>query len=150
MRSSRTQDGYARYDHAMAEHKALSRLSASFSSLWTLLVILLAFAPGLAVASTGFLTDVLGDFAVDSSRVNTCGSCHAAWTGGGANGDHALTYKLWDHDTATAGMSPASFTVAMLYLGLSHATRLTKPTSSASTPFADVRCNGWARNLQYD
>ena len=110
-----------------------SRVQCLFVALCFLALV---FVPQVVFAQASFLTDTLSDFSTDSSRVDTCGSCHASWTGSAsARGDFALNYKLWDYDTVTTGMSPALRKIDMFNVGTSNDWRVANQASDAPFPF---------------
>jgi hypothetical protein len=101
--------------------------------LLSFLLLLLAFVPGPAFAMKGYLTDIISTYS-DQTRFDTCGDCHASWTGAKARGDLAVNYKMWDY-TGSTGMSTALLKIDMYNIGISNDWRVANQTSNAPYPF---------------
>ena len=114
-------------------HQSISVLSFSMMRLCRASLLALLFMPASVFATVDFLTDSLGTFSTDASRSDSCGSCHAAWTGGGSRGDTAFNYKLWDNDIVTPGFPAALLKIDPFNAGQSIDLRVTN--QSVDTPF---------------
>jgi hypothetical protein len=118
------------------------RYKPTLSAFTIILAILSIFAltaltPQGAMAKNGYDKDISDNHgtALWQDKNDTCGHCHANWDGGGARGDGAYYWKMFDYSSMDAGIHADLIDLDIFRVGVSTTTKISGEASTNPAPF---------------